>query len=72
MLKMYTKGNKWIVVDGEKTVEFDEARDAWEFVFLMKSIRPNAAPKAPKSLYPVTTLNPFPSRKQKKIIFTFS
>lgn len=66
-MQMYTRNKKWIVVDGERELEFNTARDAWGYVFLMREIRPN--PKAPKPLYPVTTLNPFPSRKKKKVIY---
>ena len=69
MIKMYTKNRKWIVVDGDREIVFDDPRDAWEYVFLMRSVRPNV-PKVPKALYPVKTLNPFSSRKQKKIIYT--
>lgn len=67
MLKMYTKNKKWIVVDGERAIEFDNAKDAWVYVFLMRGIRPNA-PKAPESLHPVKALTP--SMKQKEIILT--
>lgn len=71
MLKMYTNDNKWVIVDGERVKEFDNSLDAWVYVFLMRDIRPKA-PSITKSLYPVTTLNPFPSRKQKKVIFTIN
>ena len=69
MLKMYTKDKKWIVKDGEREIAFDVSTDAWRYVFLMREIRPNI-PKAPKALYPVNTL--IPSRRQKKVIVTFS
>lgn len=67
MLKMYTKDKKWIVVDGARSLEFDNATDAWVYVFMMRGIRPNA-PKAPESLHPVKSL--VPSMKQKEIILT--
>lgn len=66
MFKMYTKNKKWILVEGERRVEFDTARDAWWFIYHMRGIRPNV-PQVPKSIYPVKTLNPFPSRKKKKV-----
>ena len=69
MLKMYTKDKKWIVVDKGIEKEFDNARDAWEFIFIMRKIRPSTH-KIPKSLYPVNSL--IPNTKQKKVIFTFS
>ena len=71
MLKMYTIDNKWIVVDGEREIEYDSAIDAWGYVFLMRGIRPKA-PQVTESIYPVKTLNPFSSRKQKKIVCTLN
>lgn len=71
MLKMYTKNRKWIVVDGEREIVFDSSKDAWGYVFLMRDVRPKA-PQVSESIYPVTTLNPFPSRKRKRIVFTFN
>ena len=70
MLKMYTKNQKWIVVDGERKIEFNTSREAWEFIFVMRGMRPN--PKAQRSLNPVTTLSPSPIRKKKKIFVTVS
>ena len=67
MLKMYTKDNKWIVIDGARNLEFDNATDAWVYVFMMRCIRPNA-PKAPESLHPVKSL--VPSTNTKEIILT--
>ena len=69
MLKIYTKDKKWIVLDGDIEKEFDASLDAWRYAFLMRDIRPKV-PKVHSSIYPVTTLNPFPSRKRKKIILT--
>ena len=68
MLKMYTKDRKWIVIDGEREIEFDTATDALEFVFFMLPLMPKV-PQVPRSIYPVTTLNPFPNRKKKKVTF---
>lgn len=68
MIKMYTKDKKWIVVDGEREIEFETSRDAWLYVFLMRDIRPEM-PSVPKSCYPVRTLNPLPSRKKNKVIY---
>lgn len=67
MLKMYTKDKKWIVVDGERDLEFDSSKDAWVYVFMMRGIRPNA-PKAHESLHPVKSL--VPSTKPKEVILT--
>lgn len=67
MLKMYTYKGNWVVVDGDRHVAFDTALDAWTFVMLLKEIRPKA-PQVPKSLYPVRTLNPMPTRRYKKVV----
>ena len=66
MLKMYTKDKKWIVIDGEREIVFDNATDAWRYSFLMRDIRPKI-PSVPKSCYPVTSL--IPNTKKKKVIF---
>ena len=65
MLKMYTKDGKWIILDGDRVVEFDTAYDAWQLVLLLREIRP----RVPyiKSLYPVKSLNPFPERRTKNV-----
>jgi hypothetical protein len=65
---MYTKDKKWIVVDGGRNIIFNSSREAWGYVFLMREIRPKA-PEVPKSIYPVKTLNPVPTRKRKKVVF---
>ena len=69
MLKMYTRAKKWIVVDDGIEKEFDNARDAWEFVFIMRKLRPSTH-VTPKSLYPVNSL--IPNMKNKKVVFTFN
>lgn len=65
-LKMYTTDGKWIVVDGDRVVEFDTAYDAWQLVLLLKEIRPRVPYIKP--LYPVKSLNPFPERIKKTVI----
>lgn len=62
---MYTKAGKWIVVDGDRLVEFDTAYDAWQLVLLLKEIRPRVPYIKP--LYPVRSLNPFPERRTKNV-----
>lgn len=69
MLKMYTRAKKWIVVDREIEKEFDNASDAWGFVFILRKLRPSAN-VTPKSLYPVNSL--IPNMKEKKVVYTFS
>lgn len=64
-LKMYTNDGKWIVVDGDRVVEFDTAYDAWQLVLLLKEIRPRVPYIKP--LYPVKSLNPFPERRTKNV-----
>lgn len=64
-IKMYTNDGKWIVVDGDRVVEFDTAYDAWQLVLLLKEIRPRVPYVRP--LYPVKSLNPFPERRVKNV-----
>ena len=67
-MKMYTSNGKWVVVDKGRNVIFDSSIDAWIYIFLMREIRPKA-PQVPRSIYPVRTLNPFPTRRCKKVVF---
>ena len=67
MLKMYTKDGKWIILDGDRVVEYDTAYDAWQLVLLLKEIRPRVPYSKP--LYPVKSLNPFPERRTKNVRF---
>lgn len=65
MLKMRTIDGKWVVLDGDRVVEFDTAYDAWQLVLLLKEIRPRVPYTKP--LYPVKSLNPFPERRVKNV-----
>lgn len=64
-LKMYTNDGKWVIVDGDRVVEFDTAYDAWQLVLLLREIRPRVPYIKP--LYPVKSLNPFPERRTKNV-----
>lgn len=64
-IKMYTTDGKWVIVDGNRVVEFDTAYDAWQLVLLLKEIRPRVPYIKP--LYPVKSLNPFPERRTKNV-----
>lgn len=66
-MKMRKQYGKWIVDEGYKVSIFDASADAWQYIFILKEIRPKA-PEVPKSLYPVRSLMPFP-RGCKKIVF---
>ena len=68
MLKMYTSDGNWVIKDGDRFVVFDNAYDAWCYVFLLREIRPRA-PFAERSLYPVRCLNPIPERRRKNVVF---
>lgn len=68
MLKMNTSDGKWVIKDGDRTIIFDDAHDAWMLVFILREIRPKA-PVVQKSLYPVRNLNPIPERRIKKIVY---
>ena len=64
-IRMVTIKGKWIVLDGDRLVEFDTAYDAWQLVLLLKEIRPRVPYIRP--LYPVKSLNPFPERRTKNV-----
>jgi hypothetical protein len=68
-LKMRKQFGKWIVEDRGENKIFDESIDAWTYVFLMREIRENP-PQAPKTLYPVRSLNPYPTRGGKKVVYS--
>ena len=67
MLKMHTKESKWVIIDRERTIVFDCSRDAWQYLFLVRDIRPRVD-MGPRSLYPVRSLNPVPEMRKKKIV----
>lgn len=64
-MKMHSTDGGWIITDKGVKKHFNDALDAWSYVFLMKEIRPHVT-TVPKSLYPVKTLDPCPSRVAKK------
>lgn len=60
-MKLKSKGGKWIIVDGKRTVEFESVKDVWLYIFYMRTIR--GADKAPlrrgaSEPYPVRSLIP--------------
>jgi hypothetical protein len=69
MIKMYTYKGNWVVKDGERLVPFKKSYDAWQFVYLLKEIRPKV-PMGERSLYPVRSLNPIPERRVKNVRFS--
>ena len=68
-MKMYKRFGKWFVDEGYKLSIFDTSYDAWQYVFLLKEIRPRS-PFVSKSLYPVRSLMPFPTRGCKRVVYT--
>ena len=56
-MKLQKRNGKWIVEDHGRNIIFDTSYDAWQYIFLMKEIRPKA-PEVPRSIYPVRHLNP--------------
>ena len=68
-MKLRREKGLWIIEDRGVNKIFDTSFDAWAYIFLMKEIRPKA-PYYPKSLYPVKSLNPFPERTVKKVVYT--
>lgn len=67
MLKMHTKESKWVIIDGKRTIVFDCSRDAWQYLFLVRDIRPRVD-MGSRPLYPVRSLNPVPEMRKKKIV----
>ena len=69
MLKMNTEDGKWYIKYQERGWDrlaiFDNAYDAWCFIFLMREIRPRVPYIRP--LYPVRSLNPIPERRLKNV-----
>lgn len=68
-MKLRTEGGKWYVDEGYKVSIFDKANEAWQYIFLLKEIRP-LPPFAPHSLYPVRSLIPTIARGCKKVVYT--
>ena len=65
LMKMRTKDGKWIIEDQDIGLTFDSSYDAWMYVFLMRTIRPNP-PIPPRSTYPVLSLVPKTTKKKVK------
>lgn len=69
MIKMQTIDGKWVIKYADRGFErlaiFDNAYDAWYFIFLMRELRPRVP--VVRSLYPVKSLNPFPERRVKNV-----
>ncbi len=68
-MKLRTENGKWYVDEGYKVSVFDTAIEAWQYIFIMKEIRPKA-PLVPQSLYPVRHLDPTKTRGCKKVVYT--
>lgn len=65
LMKMRTKDGKWIIEDEGRVNIYDKFYDAWSYVFLMRTIRPNP-PIPPRSTYPVLSLVPKTTKKKVK------
>jgi hypothetical protein len=65
LMKMRTEDNKWIIEDDGVVKVFDNSQDAWQYVFIMRIIRPNP-PIPPRSTYPVLSLVPKTTKKKVK------
>jgi hypothetical protein len=62
---MRTEDGKWYIEDDGSVKIYDNSYDAWQYVFLMRIIKPNP-PIPPRSTYPVLTLDPTRSITFKK------
>ena len=40
MIKMQTKAGKWIVIYGNNARTFDNPREAWQYIFKLKTLHP--------------------------------
>lgn len=66
MAKMKTIAGKYIVEDNGREIVFDTSRDAWTYVFIIREMK--KSPEVPKTLYPVRSLNPIPTRRCKTVV----
>lgn len=57
-MQMQSTRAGWIVKDKGTAKLFETAHDAWQYIMLMKEIRPSRT-YLPRTLYPVRSLNPF-------------
>ena len=57
LMKMRTIDGKFIILDEGREIVYDSSYDAWQYVLLMKEVRPHP-PIPPRSVYPVLTLDP--------------
>lgn len=68
ILKLRTEGGKWYVDEGYKVSIFDTSNDAWQYIFLLKELRPMPG-FANRTLYPVRSLIPAALKGGKKVVF---
>ena len=55
-MKLRKEKGKWIITDKGRTIVFDSSNDAWQYIFMMKEIRPIKVVRP--SIYPVRSLIP--------------
>lgn len=67
-MKFRRECGKWIIEDRGVNKIFDTSADAWEYIFLMREIRPKV-PQVVRSLYPVLSLDPRPERRVKRVVW---
>lgn len=67
-LKFRRENGLWIIEDRGVNKVFDTMHEAWDYIFLMREIRPKV-PQVAKSLYPVRSLDPRPERKVKRLVW---
>jgi hypothetical protein len=67
-LKLRSEGGKWYVDEGYKISIFDTSNEAWQYIFLLKELRPK--PMFPiRQLYPVRSLVPGALKGGKKVVY---
>lgn len=65
-MKMHTKDGQWYIEDGNRTVTFDNSKDAWLYIayslIIRKKHKTQPARRNASEPYPVRSLVPHPIR----------
>jgi hypothetical protein len=67
-MKMISTKQGWFIIDKGVPKFFENSRDAWMYVFLMKEIRHYTTFYPSRTLFPVKTLDPRPSMMKKRVV----
>ena len=70
-MKMYTKGGKWYIENGSRTVTFDDSKDAWlyiEYQLIIRAAIKMHSTRGASEPYPVRSLIPTIGRGRKNVL----